>query len=212
MGKQSGPNTDRAARVAELRKQQAKAERKRRVVTIAAIATAAAVGAGIIGFAALQGGGSDDPRTTTGELPGVTITTPEGGQHTQDDVDYPNHPPVGGKHDPAWANCKVYDKPIRDENAVHAMEHGAVWLTYRPDLPSGDVKKLKGLVPKTYALMSPYPGQNPPVVATAWGRQMEMTGAEDPRIEQFIRAYRLGKASPETGAACTGGVDGTNKG
>ncbi|HZY44457.1 MAG TPA: DUF3105 domain-containing protein, partial [Anaerolineae bacterium] len=47
---------------------------------------------------------------------------------------YQEVPPVGGTHDPAWLNCGIYDQPVRTENAVHSMEHGAVWITYQPDL------------------------------------------------------------------------------
>jgi hypothetical protein len=47
-------------------------------------------------------------------------------------VDYPQSPPVGGPHNPIWQNCGFYSKPVRDEYAVHSMEHGAVWITYSP--------------------------------------------------------------------------------
>jgi hypothetical protein len=55
--------------------------------------------------------------------------------HTKEPVDYPQSPPVGGPHNPIWQNCGFYSKPVRNENAVHSMEHGAVWITYSPDLP-----------------------------------------------------------------------------
>lgn len=30
-----------------------------------------------------------------------------------------------------WADCDcaVYDQQVRSENAVHSLEHGAVWIT-----------------------------------------------------------------------------------
>ncbi|MGQ0463747.1 MAG: DUF3105 domain-containing protein [Sporichthyaceae bacterium] len=213
MGKKSpqgsGPAGERAARVAAMKKEQARKENKRRAITGVAIAVALSLGAGVIAIAALKGG-NNDPVDATGELEGVAKSTPDAG-HVTEDVVYDKTPPDGGKHDAAWVNCKVYEKPIRNENGVHALEHGAVWITYRPDLPSGDVKKLKDKVPNTYGLMSPYPDLPAPVVVSAWGRQMQMTGADDPRIEQFIRTYRLGKQAPETGAQCTGGVEGSSK-
>ena len=53
-------------------------------------------------------------------------------------MDYPTSPPAGGAHDAAWLDCGVYDEPIRDENAVHDLEHGTVWISYRPDLDDDD--------------------------------------------------------------------------
>jgi hypothetical protein len=55
-------------------------------------------------------------------------------------------PPVGGIHSGIWQNCGIYDEPVLAKNAVHSMEHGAVWITYRPDLPAGDVDRLRDTV------------------------------------------------------------------
>ncbi|WP_194922430.1 DUF3105 domain-containing protein, partial [Catenulispora rubra] len=46
--------------------------------------------------------------------------------HVTTPVTYPQTPPVGGDHAPVWLNCGVYTAPVANENAVHAMEHGAV--------------------------------------------------------------------------------------
>lgn len=65
--------------------------------------------------------------------------------HTTNPVSYPQSPPVGGDHNPVWQNCGFYDKPIQNENGVHSLEHGAVWITYQPDLPSEQVDTLRKL-------------------------------------------------------------------
>ena len=48
-------------------------------------------------------------------------------------------------------------------------------------------------------------------MASAWGKQIELTGASDPRLDEFIKAYRQGPQTPEPGAACTGGIDAPGK-
>lgn len=127
--------------------------------------------------------------------------------HVGGDVAYAQSPPVGGEHRPTWQNCGIYDDQIVEELAVHSLEHGAVWITYRPDLPADQVEQLKGLVRgKTYTLLSPYPGQPSPVAASAWGVQLTADGAADPRLGQFVAKYRQGSQTPEPGAACVGGV------
>jgi hypothetical protein len=134
------------------------------------------------------------------------------GEHTGGDVDYDQTPPAGGPHNPVWQNCGYYDKPVRDENAVHSLEHGAVWITYSPDLPQNQVNELKNIAQsESYVLVSPYPDlpDDTPVVASAWGKQVGLDGANDPDLESFIQAYQQGPQTPEPGAVCTGGTSAT---
>lgn len=121
---------------------------------------------------------------------------------------YAQTPPVGGIHQDVWQNCGFYDAPVANENAVHSLEHGAVWITYRPDLPADQVAKLHDLVDEfgSHVLVSPYPGLPAPVVASAWSKQMTLESATDERLETFIRVYRQGPQTPEPGARCTGGI------
>jgi hypothetical protein len=127
--------------------------------------------------------------------------------HTTESVTYPQTPPVGGPHDPTWQNCGIYDEPVRNENAVHSLEHGAVWITYRPDLPAEDIASLQELVgERQFVLLSPYPDLPAPVVATAWGVQLPLDGVDAERLEEFITEYVQGAQSPEPGAPCVGGV------
>jgi hypothetical protein len=129
------------------------------------------------------------------------------GRHTDAAVDYPQSPPAGGEHNPLWQNEGFYEEPVRNETAVHTLEHGAVWITYRPDLPQEQQDAIRGLVEgQTCLLASPYEGLDAPVVASAWGKQVGLDGADDPDLEGFIRAYRQGPQTPEPGAACTGGI------
>jgi predicted small secreted protein len=127
--------------------------------------------------------------------------------HTKEPVDYPQTPPVGGPHNPIWQNCGFYSKPLRNEYAVHSMEHGAVWITYSPDLPKDQVETLRDIAHRnSYVLVSPYSDLPSQVVASAWGKQLHLNSADDPRLEQFVRAYQQGPQNPEPGAPCNGGV------
>jgi putative peptide zinc metalloprotease protein len=126
--------------------------------------------------------------------------------HTKEPVSYAQTPPVGGNHAPVWQNCGFYTEPLNDENAVHSMEHGAVWITYRPDLPKEQIEVIRTLAQnRSYVLASPYSGLHAPVVASAWGKQLRLGGTDDPRLEQFVRAFSMGPQTPEPGAPCTGG-------
>jgi hypothetical protein len=144
-------------------------------------------------------------------IPEVETFEVESATHTTDPVDYPQDPPVGGPHDPSWQKCAVYDAPLRPENAVHSMEHGAVWITYQPDLPESDREALAKLAEgQEYVLISPYPELADPVVASAWGVQLRLDDVSDPRLRAFIDRYAGN--GPERGATCDTGVERTVEG
>lgn len=131
-------------------------------------------------------------------------------QHTEGDVEYAQTPPTGGEHNPVWQNSGFYEAPVRDENAVHTLEHGAVWITYQPDLPAAQREEIRSLVEgQTCMLASPMEGLSSPVVASAWGKQLTLENANDPDLGRFVRAYRQGPQTQEPGAACTGGTSDT---
>lgn len=115
-------------------------------------------------------------------------------------------PPTGGEHDPVVQNCGVYTEPVASAKAVHSLEHGAVWITYRSGLDQQQVERLTTLAnAHDYTLLSPLDALAAPVVLTAWGIQLEVDDASDPRIEPFLVKYVQGEQTPEPGAPCSGG-------
>ncbi|WP_229071315.1 DUF3105 domain-containing protein [Actinoplanes sp. DH11] len=127
--------------------------------------------------------------------------------HKEGPQTYVTNPPVGGAHNPAWQNCMgdVYTEPIANEHAVHSLEHGAVWLTYKQGLAADQVEKLQEKVQgKEFTFMSPVANLDKNVSVQAWGYQLKVDSADDSRIDEFIRATRV-KASVEPGATCSSG-------
>ena len=123
--------------------------------------------------------------------------------HTEDPVDYEQSPPAGGPHSYRWLTCAVYEEPVRDENAVHSMEHGAVWVTYDPEQVSDeDVQKLKSMTPDTYAILSPYEGMDTPITMSAWNAQLKLDSVDDERVTDFFTNYWRSNQVPEPGALC----------
>ncbi len=165
------------------------------------------VGVGIIALAILAVFLYSAFATRPKPIEGIQVFTNLSQEHTTSPVNYPQVPPVGGAHAPVWQNCGIYDQPIPNEPAVHSLEHGAVWLTYRPDLPADQVEQLKNLARgQRFVLLSPYDGLPAPVVASAWGLQLKVESAGDPRLAEFVRTYQKGPQTPEPGAPCSGGV------
>jgi hypothetical protein len=204
----------RAEKVAVLKKQQAKEKRNRTVGIVAGSLGAVAVIALVITFVVTSAVPKVDPADiaikglkTFDSLTAVHVATAVDYQ-----AEYGMNPPAGGDHNQAWLNCGVYSEPQQNENAVHALEHGAVWVTYDPDaLGDAEIETLRDSIPSTYMLLTPYPGLPAPVVASAWGNQVELDGVDDPRLGDFIEKFRQSPDAPEPGAACTGAINGPGK-
>lgn len=153
---------------------------------------------------------SSGPTASSTPLTGVRVLPADPSHtHVKTLVDYPDSPPLGGDHNIRWLACDVYDAPVPDEFAVHSMEHGGVWITYRPGLPAADVATLAALANSNqeFVLVSPYEGLATPVQASTWGRSLTADAATDPRLAQFVQQFAGGGQGGEEGAPCrTNGV------
>ena len=149
------------------------------------------------------GGGGKVAAPNSG-IKGVTTYRGMSHEHIRGKLSYPQSPPVGGRHSPAWLQCAVYTSELPKENAVHSEEHGGVWLTYLPTLPKARVAQLADLARTNveFVLVSPYPGQPAPVIASTWGAQLRVNSASDPRLLAFIKAYAGGDQGGEKGVGC----------
>ncbi len=153
------------------------------------------------------GGKAEDPDQPPPENPpeGIKTYPATTNKNVNGSITYEQDPPTNGDHAPYWQNCGFYGSPVENEAAVHSLDHGAVWITYRPDLPVDQVEALRRLAREEYVLVSPYPNQYAPVVTTAWRNQLELTGTDDPRLRQFVDQFRVSTTAPRSGNGCTGG-------
>ncbi|MFE3460394.1 DUF3105 domain-containing protein [Nocardiopsis aegyptia] len=194
---------ERRRRAAEMRAQRLKEERRKKILTISGVSLAAALVLGLLAFAIFM-------EIRSRNISGVEEYTVGSYVHVDvgQRVDYEQSPPVGGDHWPSWQNCGVYDETVTNEFAVHSLEHGAVWVTYRPDLPQEEVDALSSLYsPGDYLVISPFEGEmEAPIVASSWGRQVTAETADDQNLTRFVQRYERGRDVPEPGAACSGAV------
>ena len=153
---------------------------------------------------------SEDNRDPSLAIPGIVTAAYEGQQHVRPEqrVAYDRSPPFGGPHDGYWAACngQVYPRPVRIENMVHSLEHGAVWIAYDPARVSGAAldtltAKVSG---QNQMMISPFPGLDQPVSLQSWGHQLKVTDPTDPRVDQFITSLKGNPNGvfPEVGASC----------
>ncbi len=115
----------------------------------------------------------------------------QGRNHVPDGtkIDYSTNPPTSGNH---YANPQatgIYDKPVPDGNLVHSLEHGAVILWYKSDIPATQSAQLKSIfnnVPVSKKIMVPRDNLDVPVALTSWGRLLKLQTIDENQIKTFM--------------------------
>lgn len=213
----SGPRSNGRKNGAPSRGREARSWRRTQVVIrrgwpwgmIAASVAVAAFAATAIGYAVVKVNRAEANKITlVDQIRGIeTFDYAETQEHVATTVEYQETPPVGGPHDTVWADCTgtVYTVDIRNENAVHSLEHGAAWITYDPErLDQAGIDTLSALVEDTRGTMlSPRSGLETPVMLQAWNNRLKVESAGDPRVKQFVEFLTFNPdSSPEPGASC----------
>jgi hypothetical protein len=195
------------ARRRAVRQQAASRQRGRRLRRAAVGGAIVALVAAVVLVVVLLASGTSAP-----SIRGLQTFPETNHKHVTGVVVYDRTPPAGGAHSAVWQNCGVYDRPVGNVHAVHSLEHGAVWITYLPSLSNASVQALRAIAvahydgTQRYVLLTPYAGLPSPIVASAWGAQLRLHSASDPRLVQFLHLYVGGGQGGEKGAPCTGGT------
>jgi hypothetical protein len=202
----------RAAQLAAFKKKEAASKRNRILGIVAAIVALVLV-AGTVATVLVLNSIPPEREVISGDYEDRLELYPDlDATHTETSVSYDQSPPVGGPHNPAWLNCGVYDEPQQNENVVHTLEHGAVWIAYDPATTTDDeIAALVALAPDTYTVISPYEGLGDVKAISAWGAQLLFTDVADAAVEDFLTEFWRSPNSPEPNAPCTGALDGPGK-
>ncbi|WGD36578.1 DUF3105 domain-containing protein [Lysinibacter sp. HNR] len=199
----------RQEKLTEFRKQQARSKRNKKIGVGVGITAGVLVAGLIVGVIATS---LNAPTRDEIAIEGVDTYANLTNNHVTGTVNYEQDPPVGGDHNQYWLNCGAYTEEVPTENAVHSLEHGAVWVTYNRDLLSEDeVRELRSKLPSSYVILSPRSDLPSPIVMSAWGAQLQLEEASDSRIQPFLDKFWRSPAAPEPGASCTGAIDGPGK-
>jgi hypothetical protein len=171
------------------------------VTTVVIVVLAVAV----IGYA-VNKSSSKTSYADPSKIPGIVHTAFKSQEHQNGVIVYQQSPPYGGPHSPYWADCTgtIYPAAIGNENAVHDLEHGAIWITYKPGLAADQLDVVTKIVAgKDHMLLSPYPSLKSNLSLQAWGYQLFLDSASDSRVKRFIAALRNSpKNTPEPGGEC----------
>jgi len=105
---------------------------------------------------------------------------------------YNSNPPSSGSHYASPARGGFYEEVLPDEQVVHNLEHGDIWIAYRPDI-TDDVKATLRSFAGPYVVVSPRSENEADISLVAWGRvdsfSLENGAVDKERIRGFIRRY-----------------------
>lgn len=155
---------------------------------------------GVISLVAVGTGFFAYSNTTETLGEGIPI---EGRTHVAEgtDIIYKNsNPPTSGNHWPQPARWGFYLSPLPDEQLVHNLEHGGIWISYN-DVDEETKSKL-GAIASKYPLaviITPRPENDDKIAVASWGRLLKLDSLDEQLVEKFITS-NINKA-PEKGAS-----------
>ncbi|MCH7756764.1 DUF3105 domain-containing protein [Patescibacteria group bacterium] len=107
---------------------------------------------------------------------------------------YSSNPPSSGWHYGQTVQAGFYDvgETVPDENVIHNLEHGDIWVAYLPIISEEARGKLREFAAGK-VIITPRETNDFDVALVAWGRvdsfNLEEGGVQGQRIEDFITRY-----------------------
>ncbi len=145
-----------------------------------------AVSVGLIGYLLVSS--SNKPENVR---PGVAFGI-QGQQHVADGAShgaYNSNPPTSGWHLAQAVSFGVYDKELSDEQLIHSIEHGGIWISYK-DVDSETKLKLVTLAEKYpgSVILTPRLANDSKIALASWGRLEKLEIFDEQAIINFIKA------------------------
>lgn len=133
----------------------------------------------------------------TRNLPG-TLVSDQGREHiaitNTNHPSYNSNPPTSGPHFSQPSEWGVYKQELADETLIHNLEHGGVWISYKPGIPEEVRKNLENFYKKwgRKVIVTPRSKNDSDIALAAWNRLDKFSVSEysEERVEKFIKAFR----------------------
>lgn len=100
---------------------------------------------------------------------------------------YNTNPPTSGAHGAPVA-FGVYEEELLDENLVHNLEHGGIWISYT-GISDDEITQLQTIGERhpRSVVLTPRSANDAPIAVASWGRLMKLESVDEERIEEYIR-------------------------
>jgi len=109
---------------------------------------------------------------------------------------YNSNPPTSGWHYAQPADWGVYQNELPDEQLIHNLEHGGIWISYQgiSDEQKSILEEI-GKANRQSVIVSPRSTNNDKIVVASWGKMMKLETADKALIQKYIMQYK--NQSPE---------------
>jgi len=109
---------------------------------------------------------------------------------------YNSNPPTSGWHTGESVPWGFYGQEYPDEQLIHNLEHGGIWITYK-DIDDHSLEQIKAFAEEHSGsvVVTPRPQNDSQIVVASWGRLLKMDTLDMPLIEEFYKQYK--NNSPE---------------
>lgn len=119
----------------------------------------------------------------------------QGQQHIPDGASHPaynSNPPTSGWHYERPAPWGIYETELLDEQLVHNLEHGGIWISHKAFISREDIDALRALGREysSKVIVTVREENAAQIAVAAWGRFMELESFDRDLIVQFIERYK----------------------
>ena len=104
---------------------------------------------------------------------------------------YNSNPPTSGPHYVNPVPAGFYPQQLPDENLVHNLEHGHIWLSYRDQLDKDAIDLLSSIQRDNpqWVVVTYRPEDNNRVAAAAWQRLLVLNDLDEAQLRAFVQRY-----------------------
>lgn len=110
------------------------------------------------------------------------------------DIVYKTNPPTSGTH---WTEAEIWgisEDEVPDGKAVHSIEHGGIWISYKPDKIDRETLTILEELQKENrrsVVLSPRADNDSAIVVASWGRMMKLEEASFKKsiVQKYIDTY-----------------------
>ena len=115
-------------------------------------------------------------------------------------MEYNSNPPTSGAHLSSAANWGISRGPVPDVQAIHNLEHGGIWISYK-NLDEESLQKLRDFANKHYesVLLSPREANDSKIAIAAWGYLEQINTLDMEVLENFYKANKNKSPEPIAG-------------